>query len=151
MVLAKEDYIDITDSKLLKSIKQRDWKKVEAIIDSEEGKELATIRDAFDNVPLHAAIGYQAPDDIILRLLDIYPDGCKVNGTDERLPLHIASMWGSSPRVVEALILAHPHGLDDVGEGGLKGRTPRYFAPNQPHLKDLLERPTEEWIELYQG
>ena len=128
MVLAKEDYIDATDSKLLKLIKERDWKKVELLIETEEGKELATIRDAYDNVPLHAIIGYQAPDYIILRLLEIYPEGSKINGTDERLPLHVASMWGASTFVLEALIRAHPRGLDDVGEGGIKGRTPVSIA-----------------------
>lgn len=151
MVLAEEDYADKDDSPLLILIKATKWDAVIAMLDTPAGREMVAHPDIFDNLPLHAAIGYQAPDDLILQILYMHPDAARVHGTDEWLPLHIASMWGVSARVLEALIRAYPQGLDDVGEGGVKGRTPRHFALRFPHNKELLERSTEEWNRIVQA
>ena len=106
-------------------------------------------RDIYNNTALHAALGYQAPDDIILHLLQVHPDAAKVHGSNDWLPLHIAAMYGCSSNVMTALILTYPEGLDDRGEGeggsSIKGRTPRHFQNRFPHNRSLLAQTTEEW------
>ena len=148
MTLAEEDYAENGDSKLLVLIKAKHWDEVVALLDTPFGRDMVAVPDVFNNLPLHVAIGYQAPDNLILRILHMHPQAVRVHGTDEWLPLHIASMWGVSFRVMEALIRAYPAALDDRGEGGVKGRTPRYFALRFPHNKALLERSTDEWNRL---
>ena len=154
MTLAEKDYADGTDSELLVRIKAKDWDSVRraTIFHSQNAaettaNELLRIPDKYSNLPLHVALGYQAPDDIILAMISQYPEACKVHGTDDWTPLHVAAMWGASIVVVEALIRAYPQALDDRGEDGIKGRTPRHFSARFPHNQALLERSTESWVE----
>jgi Ankyrin repeats (3 copies) len=125
-------------------LKHRKWHEAHALLQTPMGHSMVvTSRDEFHNTPLHIAIGYQAPEELIETILTLYPHACHMTATDDGwLPLHVAAMWGCSRTVMEALILAHPDGLDQK-EG--KGRTPRYFATRCKHNQDLLERSTEEW------
>ena len=142
MTLSEEEFANKDDSILLKSIKLQKWDK--ALKHLDEAQEA----DVYGNLPLHAAIGFKAPDDFVLRLLQIYPDATKVHGTDEWLPLHVAAMWGTSSVVMEALIRAHPQALDDGGQDNIKGKTPRHYSTRFEHNRKLLERPTDEWMAL---
>jgi len=152
MPLAQENFADEEDNELFRMIKQTDWSQVEAFLSLEKGQQMATQQDVFGSTPLHAALGYKAPDNIILSLLQIYPDASKVHGTgDDWLPLHVAAMWGASSTVTEALIRAFPQALDDPGESGIKGRTPRHFSQRFSHNRELLERSTEDWLELIES
>ena len=146
MTLSLEEYADKEDSLLLKLIKMQDWTAVESLM--KEKSNLAQVPDIYDNLPLHVAIGYKAPERILMDLLEAYPQATKIHGTDDWLPLHVAAMWGVPSIVMEALILAHPQALDDPGEKGIKGRTPRHFSGRFQHNTKLLERSTEEWVRL---
>ena len=162
MPLSQEEFADNDDNVLFRSIKVKDWETVRDLlsttsenrnddttttINSTDSTNLLREVDIYDNTPLHAAIGYQAPDDIMLRMLELYPAATRIHGANEWLPLHVAAMWGSSPDVMTALIQRYPQGLDDRGEGGIKGRTPRHFQNRFPHNQDLLSKSTEDWIE----
>ena len=104
--------------------------------------------DIYGNLPLHAAIGFKAPDNILTSLLTVNPDATREHGTDYWLPLHIAAMWGVSAKIMETMIRIYPDALDDQGEPGIKGRTPRHFSPRFEHNRDLLQRSTEDWKKL---
>lgn len=140
MPLAEADFADQEDNSLFRHIKTKQWGNLDY--------SLANTRDRYGNTPLHAALGYQAPDDVLVRLLTAYPDAVKVHGSDEWLPLRVAAMWGASTPICEQLIRAYPAALDDRGQEGIKGRTPRHFSARFPHNKELLERSTQEWIEI---
>jgi len=116
----------------------------------EEKPHLTKEPDEHGNTPLHSAIGFKCPDSLLLKLLDANPDACRVNGTDDWLPLHVAAMWGVSTEVMEALILTHPEALDDSGQTSNKGRSPRHFSARFEHNRELLERSTGEWKKLPQ-
>lgn len=140
------------DNELFCAIKKCDWSEAKALLATEEGKVMAKQQDVHSNTPLHAALGYKAPDDFILQLLKSNEGATEVHGTgDEWLPLHVAAMWGSSAEIMEALIRTYPQALDDPGEGGIKGRTPRHFSQRFPHNRALLERSTEEWIAIIES
>ena len=141
MTLSEHEYSNDGDSKLLRLIKAREWADASSLLPQEADRP-----DEFGNLPLHAAIGYQAPDAVILKVLQSYPGATRVHGTDEWLPLHVAAMYGCSERVMEELIRANPDALDDRGQASsIKGRTPRHFLSRFEHNRHLLSRPTEEW------
>jgi hypothetical protein len=150
MTLPTSEYADAEDSVLLKQLKASAWEKAEQLLDTTtaEGKAMVQQGDKYDNLPLHVAIGYKAPDELTLKILHLYPDAAKVHGTDYWLPLHVAAMWGVSAAVLEPLILAYPQGLDDPGEPDIKGRTPRHFKTVFAHNTALLERSTDEWLSV---
>lgn len=139
---------DIPDSRLLQLLKSQQWQSAYTFLETSDGQGMVTSSDSHGNMPLHVAIGYQAPEELVLRILYMHPAAAMVRGADDWLPLHVAARWGVSSRVLEELIRAYPQALDDQGQGGIKGRTPRYFASRFPHNKELLERSTQEWIRL---
>jgi len=147
MGLSTTEYAHEEDSELLRLIKASKWDRVQDCL--KDAGNQTSLPDVYGNLPLHAALGYRAPDRIILSVLQYHPDATKIHGTDDWLPLHIACMWGASPAVLEALIRSYPQALDDPGQGGLKGRTPRLFATKcSEEAQVLLRRSTEEWLEL---
>jgi len=115
--------------------------------DQQQPRQLLLQADAHNNVPLHIAIGYQAPDDLLLEMMEIYPGAAKIHGANDWLPLHVAAMYGASPAVLTKLIRIYPQALEDRGEGGIKGRTPRHFKDRFPHNQSLLSKSTQEWMQ----
>jgi hypothetical protein len=148
MPLSALDYADKADNELMKTIKAQQWQLAVTMLKSQKGQDMAREKDIYDNTPLHAAIGYKAPDELILTLLQRFPEATRVHGTDYWLPLHVAAMWGTSPGVMEAIIRLYPDALDDTGEPGIKGRTPRHFSRRFAHNKEALERSTSSWIAI---
>jgi hypothetical protein len=177
MPLAKEDYADSEDNDFFRAIKNCDWTEAQALLRTEEGKQMANEQDAFSNTPLHAALGYKAPDEFIIDLLNTNKKATTIHATgNEWLPLHVAAMYGSSAKVhytgmrdshyaaiteaesqpltfsvskvMELIIRAYPQALDDPGEGGIKGGTPRHFSQRFPHNRELLDRSTDEWVAI---
>lgn len=149
MPISVDEYADEDDNVMFRAIKLQKWTEVSDLINSEEGEKLAREVDKYGNTPLHAALGYKAPDaTVIIPLLKLYPGACQIHGTDDWLPLHVAAMWGASADAVEVIIRLYPQALDDAASGGIKGRTPRHFSARFPHLKELLERSSAEWITL---
>jgi hypothetical protein len=130
------------DNLLMQLVKQSKWKKAYSFLITPYGHEMARQQDEFDNTVLHVALGYRAPDDFLLKLIEIYPDAATIPGVDDWLCLHVAAMWGCSAQVMEALIRSFPQGLDIEA---LNSRTPRHYSNRFAHNKELLERPTAEW------
>eukprot|EP00977_Amphora_coffeiformis_P012201 scaffold3014_cov172-Amphora_coffeaeformis.AAC.3 len=164
MPLAPRDYANVSDNVLFQSIKQSNWDQTRQLLGmkddmngetnttTDESTSLSLVQDVdqYGNTPLHAALGYQAPEDILLHLLHLHPAATAAHGTEDWTPLHVASMWGCSTDVLTAIITANPHALDDAGQGGLKGRTPRHFRHRFPALQPLLDRSTDEWVSSIQ-
>jgi len=148
MTLSEEEYANSSDNTLVQQIKSKKWDSVKQLLANEVGREMTKEPDIYGNLPLHAAIGYKAPSDVIMSLLTYNPGATSVHGTDYWLPLHVAAMWGVSAEVMESIIRIYPDALDDQGEPGIKGRTPRHFSTRFEHNRELLERSTEDWTRL---
>jgi hypothetical protein len=88
-------------------------------------------------LPLHMVCERRAPDDVILAILDCYPDACKWKGERGNLPLHIATLKRLSEDIIESLVRVYPEALEERNE---EGQTPREIAGSS----DLpsLRRPT---------
>lgn len=155
MPLSQNEFADEDDNELFRAIKLQKWDATRQLLktdkDNKDDKaERCLVRecDTYGNTALHAALGYKAPDDVLLQMLHLYPAAAAAHGTEDWTPLHVASMWGCSTVVLQTLILANPDALEDAGQGGIKGRTPRHFSGRFPHNKALLERPVAEWMQL---
>jgi hypothetical protein len=93
-------------------------------------------------LPLHAAIVFKAPEEVIESLLDAYPKGADTKDDQGMLPLHLAFRNSAPASVVNMLLLAHPHSVDVPDR---KGRLPRKLAeaassPNREVYLEALEK-----------
>ena len=74
---------------------------IEAILESPEGKELLSVNDQYDNLPIHVA-SKMGNVDCVQKLLDAGADIDNKN-EDEQTPLHLAAINGRT-RVVELIL-----------------------------------------------
>ena len=103
MPLSEQDFANQDDNILFQLIKKKKFQKASVFLPT-----LSSSRDQYGNTPLHAALGFGAPESFIVGLLKHYPEACQVHGTDDWLPLHIAAMWGCTSNIVELLIRQYP-------------------------------------------
>ena len=154
MPLPQEEFANTDDSRFFQLVKTQNWQAAESLLlmadDDGDARAAAQETDRYGNTVLHSAIGFQAPEALLLRLLELHPDATRVHGTDDWLPLHVAAMWGyTSARVMETMIRLYPQALDDKGAPGIKGRTPRHFAARfaeDDERRKMLERSTADWV-----
>eukprot|EP00934_Nitzschia_sp_Nitz4_P004811 Nitzschia sp. Nitz4//scaffold143_size57137//39997//42090//NITZ4_006518-RA/size57137-processed-gene-0.39-mRNA-1//1//CDS//3329536458//4801//frame0 len=93
-------------------------------------------------LPIHAAIVFQAPVEVIEALLAAFPEGAHTKDDQGMLPLHLAFRNGSAENVVNALLVAYPQSIEVKDR---KGRIPLVLAqastsPNKEAFLRALER-----------
>ena len=93
-------------------------------------------------LPIHAAIVFKAPEEVIEALLTAYPEGAQAKDDQGMLPLHLAMRTGSTEGVVNMLLFAYPQSIDVQDR---KGRVPLVLAqasssPNREAFMKALER-----------
>lgn len=103
------------DNKLLDEI---DWNVVMHIL--LQNKNCAKLQNFLGQYPLHLACEYYAPEDIVFRIIDLYPDAaqCKDNYL-ESYPLHFACRSNQTDNVVLKLIDMFPHAVQFQDKNGL--------------------------------
>eukprot|EP00566_Odontella_aurita_P012343 CAMPEP_0113572598 /NCGR_PEP_ID=MMETSP0015_2-20120614/26175_1 /TAXON_ID=2838 /ORGANISM="Odontella" /LENGTH=482 /DNA_ID=CAMNT_0000475631 /DNA_START=63 /DNA_END=1512 /DNA_ORIENTATION=+ /assembly_acc=CAM_ASM_000160 len=74
-------------------------------------------KDRFDKMawrllPIHGAVTFGAPFDIIERILEVHPDGAKLRDDRGNLPLHLGYSEGCSIEKVELIKNAYPEAAD---------------------------------------
>lgn len=130
-------------------LQKKDWDGAIArcSTDSEEARTWVS-RKEFDGklrwrlLPLHAAIIFKAPENVIEALLGAYPKGAESKDDQGMLPLHLAFRNGSTEGVVNLLLVAYPQSIDVKDR---KGRIPLVLAqastsPNRDAFMRALER-----------
>jgi hypothetical protein len=149
MVPSNQSHLQTTPTKvdhmLMSMVQQQEWKTAEAFLETECSRDMVRYQDEFGNTILQIALGYKAPDEFLLKLIDMHPEATKVAGVDGWFPLHVAAMWGCSSAVMDAIIRHYPEALDITSDNG---RTPRQFSNRFAHNKDALERTTAEWLSI---
>lgn len=78
-------------------------------------------------LPLHAALAFNAPFDVVLRLYHLYPGAVRCRNDQGMLPLHHCFKYGNEDKVMELLLDVFPEAntvLDD------RGRLPLACTPN---------------------
>jgi hypothetical protein len=93
-------------------------------------------------LPIHAAIVFKAPEDVVEALLAAYPNGAQSKDDQGMLPLHLAFRNGSTEGIVNLLLVAYPRSINVKDR---KGRIPLVLAqastsPNRDSFMKALER-----------
>lgn len=77
-------------------------------------------------LPFHAALAFNAPFDIVLRIYHLYPGAVRCRNDQGMLPIHHAFYYGNEDRVLELLLDVYPEGLTVTDD---KGRLPIASTP----------------------
>jgi len=97
-------------------------RNADSIVDGNEVKKVMRWR----MLPIHAAIIFNAPLDVVTGLLKAYPQGTTLADDQGMLPLHLAFRAQCDEDVVLALLDVYPEAME---RGDLKGRVPSQLAP----------------------
>ena len=97
-------------------------RNVDSAVDGKEVKKIMRWR----MLPIHAAIIFNAPLDVVTGLLKAYPKGTTYADDQGMLPLHLAFRAQCDEDVVLALLDVYPEAME---RGDLKGRVPSQLAP----------------------
>lgn len=65
----------------------------------------------FRALPLHAALVFGAPDDLVMKILNAYPNATRGRDVKGRLPIHLAFEHNASEEVVSSIIEIFPKGF----------------------------------------
>ena len=65
----------------------------------------------FRALPLHAALVFGAPDDMVMKILNAYPNATRGRDVKGRLPIHLAFEHNASEEVVASIIEVFPRGF----------------------------------------
>ncbi len=85
----------------------------------------------FRALPLHAALVFGAPDDMVMKILNSYPNAARGRDVKGRLPIHLAFEHNASAAVVAAIIEVFPRGFFASDK---KDKTPLdYVNANMKH------------------
>ncbi|KAL9179881.1 hypothetical protein ACHAXT_007851 [Thalassiosira profunda] len=90
-------------------------------------------------LPLHAAVVFQSPRNVIAALLSAYSEGAKCRDDQGKLPIHLCFRKDTEEEILSLLLQAYPEGIDEVDD---KGRTAMVLASNSPSEKK------EGWMRL---
>ncbi len=77
-------------------------------------------------LPLHAALAFNAPFDVVLRLYHLYPGAMRCRNDKGMLPIHHVFYYGNEDRVLELFMDVFPEGLTVTDD---KGRLPIACTP----------------------
>ena len=111
--------------------------------DDETDEQRARRRQYRRRLPLHEAIYLKSPSDIVLSLIEAYPDAARVTSPSHQQvgcwgrPLHMAVDGGSASDVIAALIAADPESATSRGPSGL---TPLLMAPSAEVAEAILRQ-----------
>lgn len=104
--------------------------------------------DAEGDLPVHRGLESRGvAEEVLIRMTEMYPDGCKKKNRRGDLPLHDAILSGKSTTVVEALATVYPdaitikdrEGLDPI-HCVLDKYKQRYNKAQQAHIVMLFIR-----------
>eukprot|EP00571_Detonula_confervacea_P009664 CAMPEP_0172320270 /NCGR_PEP_ID=MMETSP1058-20130122/40152_1 /TAXON_ID=83371 /ORGANISM="Detonula confervacea, Strain CCMP 353" /LENGTH=619 /DNA_ID=CAMNT_0013035499 /DNA_START=39 /DNA_END=1898 /DNA_ORIENTATION=+ len=77
-------------------------------------------------LPLHAALAFNAPFDVVLRLYHLYPGAVRCRNDQGMLPLHHVFKYGNEDKILELLLDVFPEALTVVDD---KKRLPLGCTP----------------------
>lgn len=112
---------------LLHLIQARKWRSVRKVLNSKSGEKVCQETDSTSLSPLGAAVGCNAPYDIIQKILKLYPDAILTQDEYGSIPLHFCCL-NNSPEEVIDLILNHELGKAAVMTQDKNGYTPLHHS-----------------------
>jgi hypothetical protein len=107
----------------------------------------------FRALPLHAAIVFDAPDELLIKIIRAYPKATRGRDVKGRLPIHLAFEHQTSEQVISLIIDAFPKGFFALDKkqmsplDHINGNTTRsYMAKYIPQIVAAkIEEEREKW------
>jgi hypothetical protein len=115
----------------------------------------------WSQLPLHAAISYNAPFVVIRKLVECYPKSIQCTDNEGMLPIHLAFGFGASDQVLAFLLEPFPASINERGLGGRlpyqccelgpnKARGAVFEAVTVQVSSNVRAETDKEWRELIQ-
>jgi hypothetical protein len=134
---------------LFAPLRRQDWKTALTVI--LHSPHYTKRVDSTDYLPLHVAIRWGAPVEVVTALLEAYPDAATIPTHSYYLPCHYACDYGISSEGMKMLLRCNP---DAAGVIGNCGRTPmqflktfnwQFFADEKEQVRNDLVQPPSYW------
>ncbi|KAL7565145.1 hypothetical protein ACA910_021524 [Epithemia clementina (nom. ined.)] len=130
--LLERDY-DTEPTDLYSALQKKRWSEAITILEQapEEArtwvyrKEPQKLKIRWRLLPIHGAIIFQAPPEVVESILLIFPEGAAERDDEGSLPIHLAYKRASGASVCKLLLDAFPNSIDIPDR---KGRTPKHLA-----------------------
>jgi len=135
---------------LFRLIEERQWRDVmeQNIQNEDEAKQWVVKRDkdsgsiTWRRLPIHEACIRQPTEEVMLSLLESFPEGARASDTYGRLPLHHACVHGAQENVIHHLLMTYP---DSIEVKDVWGKTPLAAAQatlwgNKNQILELLQK-----------
>jgi outer membrane murein-binding lipoprotein Lpp len=90
----------------------------------------------WSQLPLHAAIIFKAPSSIVMKIVELYPQGSRCTDDQHMLPLHLGFKFGSDDKILAKLIEDFPEAMTTKD---IKGRYPLQVDGPRKDFKIVLE------------
>ena len=92
---------------------------------------------AWTRLPLHAAIIYDAPVDIVEKLIELYPEALRAATAGTLLPLHLAIKHGSEDDILRVLLKSCEDAISPIMDGN--GKFPSDIEGPRYDLQKTIE------------
>ena len=159
LVSATSSEVDYNDNptELFKFIQLKDWNMVEARVGErpEEASSWVTRRGKDGKIrwkilPLHAVLSIKAPKDVILPIINAYPEACSLADDQGMLPIHlIMKNQEADEEVIKIILQSYPSGVNAQNkEGKLPLGRPVLLALNMLKEMELEKIRLEERAHL---
>ena len=132
-----------TSTKLFNAILQESWQDVLFELEMHPNHASHWEHVGFDGehetklFPLHQALKLNVPTEVILKLLEAYPEVLhRKDDYYQRLPLHIAAIAGCPPEVIRMLLTAYPLGTE---RQDIFGRVPLHYVVFRQYSIDTVD------------
>jgi hypothetical protein len=111
--------------------------------------------DPIKDLPLHVAIRWGAPVEVVTALLEAYPDATTIRDQNNGLPCHFACYWGISSEGMKMLLRCNPDAAAVINNCGL---TPvqcleaynwDFFADEKEQVRNDLKQLPSYWKRFY--
>lgn len=138
--ILENDY-DMEPPPLYTALQKKQWSDALTILDEmpEEARTWVYRKEPNNDnklrwrlLPIHGAIIFQAPPEVVESLLLLYPEGAAERDDEGSLPIHLAYKRCASASVCKLLLDAFPGSVDVTDR---KGRTPKNMASSSPGTK----------------
>ena len=118
-------------------INKLEWSQVLHVIRKDPSAKSAAKELFRENAPLHSACEKNAPETVLIELLELNVDAVKHAGKGGSLPLHIAAQKKLGPKIIEKMIRLYPAALDYKN---IANYTPREYEQNDILASQALNR-----------
>lgn len=149
VVVEKERDFDSNPTDVYVALQRKEWERAAESIEKYPDEVSTWIsRKESDGrlrwrlLPIHGAIVFNAPESIVSRILEIYPDGAKAKDDQGMVPLHLSLRVNSPEKIIGLLLAACPESIEIKDR---KGRTPKALAmatksPKKENFLRALEK-----------